>query len=67
LKVKRRIDEEEAKIKFKQITEAVNYCHANEVLHRDIKLDNILINDCVLKLCDFGISRYMPDNQIVKN
>jgi len=45
----------------------VNYCHANEVLHRDIKLDNILINDCVLKLCDFGISRYMPDNQIVKN
>ena len=67
LKVKRRIDEEEAKIKFKQITEAVNYCHANEVLHRDIKLDNILINDCVLKLCDFGISRYMLDNQVVKN
>ena len=43
-------------------TEAGNYCHANEVLHRDIKLDNILINDCVLKLCDFGLSKQAEES-----
>ena len=37
----------------------MNFLHINRILHRDIKLDNILLNDkenC--KICDFGVSRF---------
>ena len=34
-------------------------------MHRDIKPANILIDDqCVVKICDFGLSRTVPSNQI---
>ena len=37
---------------------AVNYVHSANVLHRDIKPGNILVNkDCSVAICDFGISR----------
>jgi serine/threonine protein kinase len=37
---------------------AVNYCHNNDVSHRDIKLDNIVVDDETLhvKLIDFGFA-----------
>lgn len=41
---------------------AVYFCHANSVLHRDIKPNNLLIAaDGSLKLCDFGLARSMAD------
>lgn len=39
-----RIDEQDAKSIFFQIASALNYCHENNVIHRDVKLENILIN-----------------------
>ena len=40
---------------MKQLLSAVNECHKSAVVHRDIKLDNILIGkDYYLKLSDFG-------------
>ena len=44
---------------FIQIINAVIACHKEEVIHRDIKLDNILLNEemTLIKLCDFGVSR----------
>ena len=46
---------------------AVNYMHSSNVLHRDLKPDNILINSsCEIKICDFGISRTLPDSLLGK-
>jgi serine/threonine protein kinase len=41
-----------------QLLEGMHYCHANQVLHRDIKGANLLINNRgQLKLGDFGLAR----------
>ncbi|XP_067303450.1 NUAK family SNF1-like kinase 1 isoform X2 [Pseudorasbora parva] len=58
---KQRLSEDEARHFFKQITSAVHYCHKNGVVHRDLKLENILLDkDLNVKLADFGLSnRYM--------
>jgi mitogen-activated protein kinase 1/3 len=36
----------------------VKYLHESNVIHRDMKPANILVNeDCTVKLCDFGLAR----------
>ena len=48
---------------FKQMIEAVHYCHQIKIVHRDIKLENFLIdldqetNTIQIKLTDFGLSK----------
>lgn len=43
---------------FSQIVEAVGYCHSHGFVHRDLKLENILLNnDGQVKLIDFGFTR----------
>lgn len=41
----------------------LKYIHSANVLHRDLKPGNLLVNaDCELKICDFGLSRgFDPD------
>jgi cyclin-dependent kinase 12/13 len=50
---------------MKQLLEGLAYCHAQKVLHRDIKGSNLLINnEGHLKLADFGLARpYDTDQQ----
>lgn len=43
---------------IKQIFDAINYAHSQNILHRDIKPGNIMItNEGKVKLIDFGISK----------
>ena len=49
---------------MKQLLEGLAYCHAQKVLHRDIKGSNLLIsNDGQLKLADFGLARPFDTDQ----
>jgi serine/threonine protein kinase len=55
---RRKLKESYAKYIFKQIIDGLAYCHQHNILHRDIKLDNILINGRGrIKICDFGVSK----------
>ena len=41
----------------------LNFIHSAGLMHRDIKIENILVNDsCVTKLCDFGLARLCTES-----
>ncbi|XP_025794570.1 serine/threonine-protein kinase SAPK1 isoform X1 [Panicum hallii] len=55
-----RFSEDEARFFFQQLISGVSYCHSMQVCHRDLKLENTLLDGSVaprLKICDFGYSK----------
>jgi serine/threonine protein kinase len=55
---RKRVKENMAKFIFKQLIDGLQHCHSRGILHRDIKLDNVLLNAAGdLKVCDFGVSK----------
>ncbi|KAH9317744.1 hypothetical protein KI387_019513 [Taxus chinensis] len=49
---------------MRQLLTGLHYCHINQVLHRDIKGSNLLIdNNGILKLADFGLARSFCSDQ----
>ena len=46
----------ELKLLFGQLVDAVQYLHAHNVFHRDIKLTNIMIQKSQICLLDFGLA-----------
>ena len=51
-----------------QLLLAVKYTHSANVIHRDIKPANILLyENCVLKLCDFGLARITEDSSSISD
>ncbi|XP_078437782.1 serine/threonine-protein kinase SAPK3-like [Wolffia australiana] len=55
-----RFSEDEARFFFQQLISGVSYCHSMEICHRDLKLENTLLDGSPaprLKVCDFGYSK----------
>lgn len=61
-----RFSEDEARYFFQQLISGVDYCHSSGVCHRDLKLENTLLDGNPaprLKICDFGYSKSAFDSQ----
>ncbi|CAN6466855.1 unnamed protein product [Victoria cruziana] len=55
-----RFSEDEARFFFQQLISGVSYCHSMEICHRDLKLENTLLDGSTaprVKICDFGYSK----------
>ena len=63
---RRKLKEDYAKFVFRQIILGLQYVHQKGVLHRDIKLDNILLtSEGDVKICDFGVSKLIQSKSQV--
>lgn len=76
VKKRTKLTEPVAKYLFKQIVLALEYTHSQNIIHRDIKLDNILLDihnnikvsinyniAYFLKICDFGVGKQIKSRR----
>lgn len=64
IKSNQQLSDDHYKFIIYQIFRALLYLHSANIIHRDIKPSNILINeDCIIKLCDFGLSRNLREGE----
>ncbi|XP_012506598.1 PREDICTED: testis-specific serine/threonine-protein kinase 2-like [Propithecus coquereli] len=58
IKCRGALHEDMARKMFRQLSLAVKYCHDMDVVHRDLKCENLLLDkDLNIKLSDFGFSK----------
>lgn len=62
------LSEEEANLVMQKLLSCMKYCNGKGIMHRDIKLENIMLtkskNLDEIKLIDFGCATYFQKDQI---
>lgn len=61
------LPEEKAKKYFCDVVKGLEYMHSKQIIHRDIKPDNLLVSeDDTVKICDFSVSQMFdqPDDRL---
>ena len=66
VKKRTKLNEKICKFIFKQLLQALKFIHSKNIIHRDIKLDNVLIDlNNNIKLCDFGVGKMIHEGEIL--
>jgi MAP/microtubule affinity-regulating kinase len=66
-KPNRRMSEDDARRIYRQLINALQYLHGKCIAHRDIKLENVMLDERnQVKLIDFGFSTCIPNEQKIK-
>ncbi|KAI9282750.1 kinase-like domain-containing protein [Sporodiniella umbellata] len=61
--------EYEVKVIFDQLAHSIAFLHEQNIVHRDIKLENVVIFDrdkLIVKLCDFGLSTFIRPGKLLE-
>jgi serine/threonine protein kinase/Leucine-rich repeat (LRR) protein len=58
------LSEDEARGLFWDIVEAVDYIHEKGVVHRDLKLENCILENGRIKIIDFGLGNFFLDGPL---
>lgn len=63
----RRLEDSVAKRLFYQVCQGIRYLHDRHIVHRDVKLENLLLDEAgTVKIIDFGFSTIVPPGKKLK-
>ncbi|XP_077991390.1 testis-specific serine/threonine-protein kinase 2-like [Glandiceps talaboti] len=67
IKLRGAMKEDLARQMFREIIDAIKYCHEKHIIHRDLKCENILLDgQNHIKVTDFGFARQITQGELSK-